>query len=61
MYKEKDIKGILTDGKRFNPTNVTVRMTKDERGATLSLTADNKIMIAVSLEDVKDIVKAVEE
>lgn len=55
-YREKDVNGILTDGKMFKPTTVTVRMTRDKRGSSLSLNAYN-VMIQIPLEQVEDIIR----
>ena len=54
-YREKDVKGMITDGHRFTMTNVVVRMTSDTRGKSLSLNAGN-ILIEIPLEEVEDII-----
>ena len=61
-YREKDVKGIITDAKsmRFTPCEVTVRMTSDRLGQSLSLSAFN-IMIEIPLEPVRDIIRVTEK
>lgn len=63
-YREKDVAGYISDMKKpfpyLQPCNVTVRMTSDEHGKTLSLAGAN-ILIGIPLEAVADIVKVVEE
>ena len=58
-YREKDVNGIITDGFRFRPSKVTVRMTSDKHGQSLSLTAAN-VQIQIPLEAVSDIIRVVE-
>lgn len=61
-YREKDVKGIIADGKsmKFTPCEVTVRMTSDRIGQSLSLSAFN-IMISIPLESVQDIIRISEK
>ena len=65
-YREKDVKGYIADitekklDKMARCCNVTVRMTNDEKGQSLSLSAFN-IQIGIPLEAVRDIVKVVEK
>lgn len=62
-YREKTVEGCIIDGS--NPLmipkkcNVTVRMTSDKLGQSLSLQAFN-VMIEIPLESVKDIIKVSE-
>ena len=58
--REKDVKGMITDGHRFTMTNVVVRMTSDIRGKSLSLNAGN-ILIEIPLEEVEDIIVLAEK
>lgn len=58
-YREKDVKGMLVQNNRIYPVPVTVRMTSDKVGQTMSFTAGNT-QISIALEDVKDIVKVTE-
>ena len=61
-YREKDVMGFIGDGKKSpipKPCNVTVRMTSDKMGKTLSLCGYN-ILIGIPLEEVADIIKVVE-
>ena len=62
-YREKDIKGCIIDGSKPmimpRKCDVTIRMTSDARGQSLSLQAFN-IMIEIPLESVRDIIKVTE-
>lgn len=59
-YREKEVKGMITDGHSFTMTNVVVRMTSDKRGKSLSLNAGN-ILIEIPLEEVEDIIVLAEK
>lgn len=59
-YREKTVTGMITDGKHLGRTPVTVRMTSDKKGQTLSLNV-GEIMMAISLEDVQDIIRVTEK
>lgn len=61
-YREKDVDGLITDITQFvipKKCNVTVRMTSDKIGQSLSLSAYN-IMIQIPLEQVQEIIKVSE-
>lgn len=60
-FREKDVKGLITDATNMkpNPCTVTVRMTSDRIGQTLSLSAYN-IMISIPLESVREIIRVTE-
>lgn len=63
-YREKDVKGMLAIwNPRRIPTfihdTVTVRMTSDKKGQSLSLSAGN-VLIEIPLEQVQDIIKVSE-
>jgi len=59
-YREKTIKGMFYDRGKLKLDNVTVRMTSDDIGQSLSLqTADT--MIEIPLEQVADIIKIAEK
>ena len=60
-YREKTVKGVVFGGGFKLPTacKVTVRMTSDARGQSLSLQAFS-LMISIPLESVKDIIKVTE-
>ena len=62
-YREKTIKGCIFDGSKALPLpkkcDVTVRMTSDKIGQSLSLQAFN-VMIEIPLESVKNIIKVSE-
>ena len=60
-YREKTINGYLTDGTHFGGIPVTVRMTSDDIGKSLSLTAGDSIQIGIPLEEVADIIVLAEE
>lgn len=55
-YREKTVTGIICNAMGFRPTKVTIRMTNDKRGASLSLEAQGNMM-QIALEDVKDIIQ----
>lgn len=59
-YREKDVNGLITDGHHIRPCNVTVRMTSDKHGQSLSLTALG-VQINIPLESVADIIRVVEK
>ena len=59
-YRQKTINGWLSDGDRFGGIPVTVRMTHDDKGASLSLTAGDTVQIGIPLEEVTDIIALVE-
>lgn len=61
-YREKTVKGLLFDttfGIKMHETHVTVRMTSDKMGQSLSLSAGN-YMISIPMEQVRDIIKVSE-
>lgn len=61
-YREKDVMGFIGDMSKSlfpKPCRVTVRVTKDSNGATLSLAGAN-VLIGIPLEAVEDIIKVVE-
>lgn len=61
-YREKTINGVMFNGKfpLPRPCKVTVRMTSDHLGQSLSLNVDN-ILIEIPLEAVKDIITITEK
>lgn len=61
-YREKLIKGWITDGDHIGMVPVRVRMTNDDNGQSLSFTTemnqnDVGIQIGIPLEEVKDIIQ----
>lgn len=61
-YREKDVKGFIGDtSKSVFPKScrITVRMTSDKKGQTLSLAGAN-VLIGIPLEEVSDIIKVAE-
>ena len=63
-YREKTIKGCIFDGSKPlllpEMCDVTVRMTSDKIGQSLSLQAFN-VMIEIPLEQVRDIIRVSKE
>ena len=60
-YKEKDVMGFIGDTSKSifpKPCRITVRMTSDKNGQTLSFAGAN-ILMGIPLEAVKDIFKVV--
>ena len=60
-YREKDVIGFIGDTSKSvfpKPCRITVRMTSDKMGQTLSLAGAN-VLIGIPLEEVKDIVNVV--
>ena len=59
-YREKTIKGCILDGSKPvmlpKKCDVTVRMTSDKIGQSLSLQAFN-VMIEIPLEQIRDIIR----
>ena len=59
-YREKTVKGVVADGSAPipipKPCPVTVRMTSDKIGQSLSLQAYN-VMIQIPLESVREIIQ----
>lgn len=64
-YREKDVMGYICDITKeasimVEPCKVTIRMTSDDMGQSLSLSAYN-IQIGIPLEAVRDIIKVVDK
>lgn len=65
MTKTKDVEGIVWHDKNGNlyarPATITVRVTADEHGKSLSLTDEHKgVQIVVPLEPLADMLEVVE-
>lgn len=60
-YRQKTTDGILSDGWKMKPCWVTVRMTSDDLGQTLSLQAGDGVQISIPLEGVRDIIRVTEK
>ena len=64
-YREKLVKGWLTDGNNIAMIPVRVRMTSDDKGKSLSLTSevgdDADLQLGIPLEAVEDIIKVVDK
>ena len=61
-YREKDVTGFIGDTSKSvfpKPCRITVRMTSDKHGQTLSLAGAN-VLIGIPLEEVADIIKVVD-
>lgn len=54
MTKEKKLVGIKSDGINTELAKITVRVTKDEDGATISLSDDKTMLFNVSLRDLRN-------
>ena len=62
-YREKDVMGFIGDTSKTifpKPCRITVRMTSDKNGQTLSLAGLN-VLIGIPLESVEELIKAVAE
>lgn len=59
--KTKDISGLIFDSKKqtMRPATITARVTKDDRGATLSLADEGGtgIMLVIPFEKIKELLK----
>ena len=58
-YREKEVTGFIGDTSKSvfpKPCRITVRMTSDKHGQTLSLAGAN-VLIGIPLEEVSDIIK----
>lgn len=55
--KTKDVSGLIFDSKKqtMRPATITAKVTKDDRGSTLSLADEDGtgIMIVIQLEEIK--------
>lgn len=61
-YREKDVTGFIGDTSKSvfpKPCRITVRMTSDKHGKTLSLAGAN-VLMGIPLEEVADIIKVAE-
>ena len=61
-YREIDVMGFIGDTSKSvfpKPYRITVRMTSDKHGQTLSLAGAN-VLIGIPLEEVSDIIKVAE-
>lgn len=57
----KDIRGLVYIGSRMGEAEVTVRVTHDEKGKSLSLASDVAgVMIMIPLEQVDDMLEVVD-
>lgn len=64
MNVKKKVHGAMSDGKHVFGINVTVRITADERGKTLSLSAENPftgVMLSIPMELIEKELKKVLE
>lgn len=62
MNVKKKVHGARSDGKSVSITNITVRITADELGKTLSLSDDNTltgVMLSIPLETIEKELKKV--
>ena len=56
MTKIKTINGTIYDMKSYKSADITVRVTYDKIGKTLSLSDDERIMLCVPMEGLEGIV-----
>ena len=56
MTKEKTVNGLKSNGFYIKCKQITLRVTIDENGKSLSLSDDQKVMLMIPLEAVKDII-----
>ena len=62
MTRAKNVLGILVTNTRMKKTKITVRVTVDAIGKSLSLAAEKEgFMLEIALEDVKNLLKENEE
>ena len=59
MYKEKQVDGMKFDAKGMRKLAITVRMTVDEHGQSISFSDDEEVLLMIPLESVSDLIKAV--
>lgn len=62
-YREKDVMGFIGDTSKSifpKPCRITVRVTRDSNGETLSLAGAN-VLIGIPLESVEELIKVVAE
>ncbi len=57
MYAERTVKGAWSDGLHIWGQDVTVRITKDATGETLSLSDEKGLMLLVPLEPLRDLIE----
>lgn len=55
IRKNRTINGIVSDGNKFFETPITVRVTADHIGKSISLSVDGLIMLQIPVEPVSDI------
>lgn len=56
---EQRVKGLISDGYNIKGTDITVRITSDEMGKSLSLSDDDKILLMIPLDPVAQRLKEV--
>lgn len=61
ITKKKTVKGVVFAFGKFQSADVTVRTTSDNYGQSLSLSVDGSVMLQVPVEQVRDMVKLVED
>lgn len=55
MTKYAEARGLVFDGKKFKPETVTVRVTADSNGKSISFSDDKSVMIHVAIKDIEDL------
>lgn len=53
----KRVRGVMFDGKGLRKTSLTIRVTSDEYGESVSIADDKTIMLQVPLEEVERVKK----
>lgn len=56
MTKYGEARGMVLEGIKFKPEKVSVRVTADSFGKSISFSNDKSVMIQVALEDVEDLI-----
>lgn len=56
---EKKVMGMMGDGYSIKPMMLTVRITADERGKSLSLSDDKSVILMIPLEAIEKRLKEV--
>ena len=59
MYKEQRVNGMKFDAKGMRKLEITVRMTVDEHGQSISFSDDEDVLLMIPLESVSDLIKVV--
>lgn len=58
MTKVREVLGIRSNGHQIWPEKITVRVTVDEHGKSLTLSNDRDTMFQVAMEGLEDLVRS---